>query len=40
MFSRGKRRGWTVWGNQADDDYKPTWKTYAHHSRANLIAAE
>lgn len=32
LFGRGKRDGWTVWGNQADDDYKPTWKTYKHNS--------
>ena len=34
LFSRGKRRGWTVWGNQADDDYKPTWDTYGYNSAA------
>jgi N6-adenosine-specific RNA methylase IME4 len=39
LFARGTRKGWATWGNQADDDYKPTWKTYTHHSRA-LIAAE
>ena len=39
MFSRGTRRGWTVWGNQADDDYKPTWDTYNYNS-AMEIAAE
>jgi N6-adenosine-specific RNA methylase IME4 len=40
LFARGKRKGWVTWGNQADDDYRPTWKTYAHHSRAGMIAAE
>jgi N6-adenosine-specific RNA methylase IME4 len=35
LFGRGVRKGWATWGNQADDNYKPTWKTYAHHSRAN-----
>ncbi len=40
LFARGTRKGWLTWGNQADDDYQPTWKTYAHHSRAGLIAAE
>lgn len=40
MFSRGTRKNWTVWGNQADDDYAPTWNTYANHSRAKAIAAE
>jgi len=39
MFSRGKRRGWEVWGNQADEDYKPTWDTYSYNS-AMSIAAE
>ncbi|MCW0218337.1 MAG: MT-A70 family methyltransferase, partial [Prosthecobacter sp.] len=40
LFARGTRQNWEVWGNQADDEYKPTWKTYAHHSGAALIAAE
>lgn len=36
LFARGTRPKWTVWGNQADDDYAPTWDTYANHSRAVL----
>jgi N6-adenosine-specific RNA methylase IME4 len=40
LFARGTRKGWATWGNQADDTYRPTWKTYAHHSQAELIAAE
>jgi N6-adenosine-specific RNA methylase IME4 len=32
MFARGVREGWTVWGNQAADDYEPTWDTYSHNS--------
>jgi len=32
LFGRGVRQGWTVWGNQADADYKPTWKTYPYNS--------
>jgi len=32
LFARGTRKGWAMWGNQADDSYRPTWKTYAHHS--------
>jgi len=39
MFSRGKRRGWEVWGNQADDSYKPDWPTYNYNSGL-AIAAE
>lgn len=38
LFSRGKRKGWEAWGNQADDDYRPTWDTYSYNSSA--IAAE
>ncbi|QIE46758.1 S-adenosylmethionine-binding protein [Pseudohalocynthiibacter aestuariivivens] len=37
LFGRGKRKDWTVWGNQADDDYKPTWDTYKYNSG---VAAE
>lgn len=41
MFSRGVRKGWAVWGNQADKKYQPTWKTYKHNSASDrLIAAE
>ena len=32
LFARGPRPGWTYWGDQADDSYAPTWKTYAHNS--------
>lgn len=32
LFARGARSGWTVWGNQATDDYTPDWATYANHS--------
>lgn len=39
LFARGTRPNWTVWGNQADDNYKPTWETYKNHSRV-AIAAE
>ena len=37
LFGRGVRKGWTVWGNQSTEDYKPTWKTYAYNSS---LAAE
>lgn len=40
MFSRGTRKGWTVWGNQADEGYEPTWDTYAHNSSTDRFAAE
>lgn len=32
MFARGKRPGWEVWGNQATEEYKPTWNTYSYNS--------
>jgi N6-adenosine-specific RNA methylase IME4 len=37
LFARGERPGWAVWGNQADETYAPTWKTYAYNSS---VAAE
>src|SRR5258706_10175197 len=41
LFARGTRKGWTTWGNQADDQYRPTWPTYRHNSDLSerLIAA-
>ena len=33
MFARGERENWTVWGNQADETYFPTWDTYSNHSQ-------
>jgi N6-adenosine-specific RNA methylase IME4 len=38
LFGRGTRKDWTVWGNQADESYKPDWKTYAYSSIS--VAAE
>ena len=35
LFARGTRPGWALWGNQANDDYEPTWNTYTNHSQAN-----
>ena len=41
MFGRGTRKGWATWGNQAVDEYEPTWKTYGHNSATDrVIAAE
>lgn len=37
LFSRGERKGWACWGNQADADYRPSWSTYAYNS---AVAAE
>jgi N6-adenosine-specific RNA methylase IME4 len=38
LFARGERPGWEVWGNQADANYAPDWKTYAYNS--STLAAE
>jgi N6-adenosine-specific RNA methylase IME4 len=32
LFARGARQNWALWGDQADERYKPHWKTYAHNS--------
>lgn len=37
LFARGKRPGWTTWGNQADDSYAPTWDTYSNHSQSEQV---
>lgn len=39
LFARGIRPGWTVWGNEAEDGYEPTWDTYGHNSAAERRAA-
>jgi N6-adenosine-specific RNA methylase IME4 len=38
LFARGMRQSWTVWGNQADASYRPSWKTYAHTSYDDVAA--
>lgn len=40
MFARGTRPKWTVWGNQADESYSPTWKTYGHNSESERKTAK
>jgi N6-adenosine-specific RNA methylase IME4 len=42
LFARGVRPMWAVWGNQADEQYQPTWDTYAHNSwtQASRISVE
>ena len=37
LFGRGTREGWTVWGNQAQGDYRPDWPTYAHNSSTTTL---
>lgn len=34
LFARGSRKGWDMWGNQATENYEPTWSTYANHTVA------
>ena len=34
LFSRGVRKKWAVWGNEANHEYRPTWDTYTNHSQA------
>ncbi len=36
LFARGSRKGWFVWGNQAEE-YSPDWETYVNHSQANTV---
>ncbi len=36
LFARGKRSGWHVWGNQADN-YDITWDTYKNNSVGKVI---
>ena len=32
LFARGNRKGWAMWGNQADENYEPDWQTYKNHT--------
>lgn len=32
LFARGDREGWTMWGNEATDEYEPNWRTYSNHT--------
>jgi N6-adenosine-specific RNA methylase IME4 len=36
LFARGVRQSWTVWGNQANEEYSPSWKTYPHNSSPSV----
>ncbi len=33
LFARGERDGWAMWGDQASEDYEPTWNTYKNHTK-------
>ncbi len=34
LFARGVRDGWTMWGDQANEEYEPSWNTYKNHTIA------
>jgi N6-adenosine-specific RNA methylase IME4 len=36
LFARGSRKRWTTWGDQANEDYSPTWRTYTNHSKSGM----
>ena len=36
LFARGNRQNWDMWGNQATDEYEPTWDTYSNHTIATM----
>jgi N6-adenosine-specific RNA methylase IME4 len=38
LFARGTRPNWTTWGNQAHEEYEPTWPTYKNHSQSDVGA--
>lgn len=40
LFARGERPNWFLWGNQANGNYRPSWKTYSYNSGAVSVAAE
>lgn len=36
LFARGERDNWTLWGNQANESYKPDWDTYKFSSDSTI----
>ena len=40
LFARGLRKNWICWGNQADQSYRPTWKTYNYNSKADVMVSQ
>ena len=41
LFARGERgKKWTVWGNEANEEYYPKWDTYSNHSQTEVIPFE
>jgi N6-adenosine-specific RNA methylase IME4 len=39
LFARGKRPGWSVWGNEALENYEPLWPTYGFNSASERRSA-
>jgi N6-adenosine-specific RNA methylase IME4 len=39
LFARGTRPNWTHWGNQANEEYAPDWKTYGYNSATDKMLA-
>jgi N6-adenosine-specific RNA methylase IME4 len=39
LFARGSRTKWTTWGDQANEGYTPTWRTYPNHSKAGTLVS-
>jgi N6-adenosine-specific RNA methylase IME4 len=37
LFARGRRENWVLWGNQANEDYTPTWSTYKNISASSPV---
>ena len=35
LFARGERKGWAMWGNQANEEYEPSWNTCKNHTIAH-----
>lgn len=40
LFARGSRQNWNVFGNQANNDYKPDWETYKNNSYSSRTIAK
>jgi N6-adenosine-specific RNA methylase IME4 len=36
LFARGIRKNWVAWGDQANTNYRPIWKTYVRNSAREL----
>ena len=39
LFARGPRKGWFVWGNQAQE-YHPDWNTYPNHTKSEIVSLQ